>query len=82
MSATTPFYLELVDFIASGTTPQEIADFHPSKQAQERLAELIEREKELQLTPEEAQELNHFLELEHLLRMAKARAHLIIAEHE
>jgi len=38
------------------------------------------REKESQLTPEEASELAHFLELEHILRMAKARARLILAK--
>lgn len=36
MSATNPIYLELVDFIASGPTSQEVADFHPSREAQER----------------------------------------------
>ena len=40
---------------------------------------MVEREKESQLTPEEASELAHFLDLEHILRMAKARARLILA---
>jgi len=31
------------------------------------------------LTPEESSELAHFVELEHILRMAKARARLILA---
>jgi hypothetical protein len=49
-------------------------------QAQARVAELVEREKESQLTPEQSAELAHFLELEHILRVAKARARLILAE--
>ena len=48
-----PIYLELVDFVASGTTPEDIVNFHPSAEAQSRAAESIEREKESQLTPEE-----------------------------
>lgn len=82
MSATNPIYLELVDFIASGTTPRAVAEFHPSQQAQERVADLIEREKESQLSAEETAELNHFLELEHILRVAKAKARLILTPSE
>ena len=36
--------------------------------------ELIEREKHETLSPEEASELTHYLQLEHLMRLAKARA--------
>ncbi len=78
MSATNPIYLELVDFIASGSTPQGVAEFRPSQEAQERVAELIEREKESELSAEETAELNHFIELEHILRVAKAKARLIL----
>ena len=77
MNASYPIYLELVDFIAGGTTPEEVVNFRPSAEAQKRVAELIDRES--QLTPEEAAELTHFLELEHILRMAKAKARLILA---
>ena len=78
MSATNPIYLELVDFIASGSTPNDVAEYHPSQEAQERLTDLIDREKESKLSAEEAAELNHFLELEHILRVAKAKARLIL----
>ena len=43
------------------------------------LDELIERERESRLSAEEAAELAHFLELEHILRMAKAKARVILA---
>jgi len=79
MIAPDPIDLEPVDFVAAGSTPAEVAEFHPSPKAQARVAELVEREKESQLTPEEASELAHFLEPEHILRMAKARARLILA---
>lgn len=79
VKAPEPIYMELVDFVAGGTTPEDIVAFHPSPQAQKRLAELIERERQSQLSAEQATELNHFLELEHILRMAKEKARLILA---
>jgi len=79
MSVVTPAYLEIIDFIAAGTTPGAVADFRPSPEAQRRVAELIEREKEAGLSPDEKADLDHFLELEHILRMAKAKARQILA---
>ncbi len=77
--ASNPVYLEIVDFFASGTTPQAVVDFKPSQAAQERALELLELAKQDQLTAEQESELEHFTELEHILRMAKARARQILA---
>lgn len=79
MSTAGPVYLEIVDFIASGTTPEKVLEFRPSDQAQRRIAALIEREKEAALSGDEQAELDHYLELEHILRMAKARAQQILS---
>ena len=79
MGAATPVYLGIVDFIAAGTTPEAMKNFHPSREAQQRLAVLIEREKAGGVSPEEKAELDHFMELEHILRMAKARARHILS---
>ena len=79
MSAVTPAYLEIIDFIASGTTPEAVAHFQPSTEAQRRVEELISREKETGLPSDERAELEHFLELEHILRMVKARARQILS---
>ncbi len=79
MSAASPAYFEIIDFIAAGTTPEAVAHFEPSPDAQHRVGELIEREKEHGLSPEEKAELDHFMELEHILRMAKARARQILS---
>ena len=67
-------YEEVIDFIAAGTTPQNVIDFRPSKAAQERLEDLLSREKEGLLSAEEKFEFDHYLQLEHLMRLAKARA--------
>jgi hypothetical protein len=79
MSASSPVYVEIIDFIAAGTTTDAVAQFHPSPEAQQRVADLIEREKADLLSPEEKAELDHFLELEHILTMAKAMARQIIS---
>ena len=71
--------LEIIEFIAAGTTPEAVVNFHPSPEAQGRVAELIERDKESVLSPDERAELDHFMELEHILRMAKAKARQILA---
>lgn len=78
MSAAHPAYLEFIDFIAGGTTPEQIIAFRPSTAAQDRLKELIAREKEDRLSPDEQAELEYFFQLEHILRVAKARAEQIL----
>ncbi len=77
--ASQPVYLEIIDFFAAGTTPQTIIDFQPSPEARQRALALLELAKDDRLTPEQASELEHLTELEHILRMAKARARQILA---
>lgn len=69
-----PVYEEMIELIASGATPQEIIDFRPSRQAQLRARELLTKNRDETITQEEQDELSQFLMLEHVLRMAKARA--------
>ena len=82
MAAPSPAYLEIIDFIAGGITPAALISFRPSSEAQLRVSELIARRHQGTISSEEAQELDDFLELEHLLIMAKARArrHIDLAE--
>ena len=68
-------YEEVIDFIGAGFAPAQLIAFQPSSAVNERVAELILREKETSISPEERSELDHYLQLEHLIRMAKARAH-------
>ena len=59
--------------------PKAVSDFHPSPEGQQRLADLMEREKAGNLSPQEKAELEHFMELEHIPRMGKARARQILS---
>lgn len=76
---TTRVYDEIVDFIAAGTTPQSVIDFQLSDAAQERLEDLVYRHKTGELTQDEKRELDHFLTLEHIMTLAKARAYTYIS---
>ena len=67
-------YEEIVDFIAAGTSPMSVAKFEASEATKQRVAELIHREKTTGLSAEEAAELDHYMQVEHLMRLAKARA--------
>jgi hypothetical protein len=72
--STAKSYDEIIDFIAAGTTPEAVLAFHPSESVQQRVAELVERSKEGTISSEEQSELEDYLQLEHIMIMAKARA--------
>ena len=74
----TRAYEEIIDFIASGTTPESLLNFQPSEVVKERVTDLIFREKTSNLSTDEKAELDHYLMLEHLIRLAKARAYQYI----
>lgn len=67
-------YEEVIEFIAAGTDPSGLVAFQPSETAKSRVVELIEREKSGKVSAEEREELEHYLHLEHIMRLAKARA--------
>lgn len=67
-------YEEIIDFIAAGTSPQAVIAFQPSEKTRQRVADLIYREKTNTLSSDEKIELDHYMQLEHLMRLAKARA--------
>ena len=69
-------YNELVEFIAAGSTPESVANFTPSDATKDYVADLIQREKTTGLTIEESSELEHFIQLEHIMRLAKAKARM------
>jgi hypothetical protein len=64
---------ELATFLASCPTPQEMLDYHPSAQTRERANDLLCKEKEGRITPEEKRELDQFEYAEMLMRLVKAR---------
>ena len=73
-------YDEFVEFIAAGSSPQNLIAFRPSEKTKKRVFDLIEREREESLSPDEKSELDHYLQIEHLMRLAKAKARKYLAK--
>ena len=69
-------YDEFVDFLAGGMTPQGLIDFRPSEAARSKVADLVHRQKTAGLSAEETAELSCYLQIEHIVRLAKSRARL------
>ena len=67
---------EVANFIAA-TDPAKVLAFRPSPETKARVSELIELEKTEVISADEKYELDYYMQLEHLMRMAKifARKH-------
>ncbi len=68
----TQVYRYIFDFLASNPTPQQIAEFKPTPEMQERLRSLLARNKSGELTPIQIKELDEYEHIEHLIIMIKA----------
>jgi len=60
-------YDEIVNLFARGASSAEVLAFRPSKETQERVRFLLERNAADELTEEGAVELERFGEIEHLM---------------
>jgi hypothetical protein len=69
-----PLYQELIDFLTSDPDADRVIAFKISPVAQERLEDLLDKNRDLALTPEEKSELDIYLHLSHLVTRMKARA--------
>ena len=67
-------YTEVLDFLLTRPTPQQIMGYQVSSQAQERLRQLLAKNREALLTTVETQELDTYEQLEHFMILLKARA--------
>ncbi len=72
--STVKAYEEVIDFIAADTSPDSVIRFFPSASVKERVADLLSREKTEGLLEDEKSELDLYMQLEHIMRLAKARA--------
>lgn len=67
-------YRYVLKFLTSNPSPQEILDFKPTPLTQERISELLEKNRSNRLTPGESAELDEYERIEHWVRMLKIRA--------
>ncbi len=75
VSRTSAVYDEFIEFITSSPTLEQIADYHLSETAEARVDYLLEQNNSGDITTDELVELDDYLRIEHLIRMAKIRAH-------
>lgn len=65
---------EIVQFIADAAGEERLSAFRPSAAAEKRVAELLARQKAETLTPKEREELQVFVQLDHVISLARAKA--------
>jgi hypothetical protein len=78
ISPIDTIYGEIIELLAQGGGPEAILAFRSSSEVQERASVLLQRKRDGELTSEEALELEAFVLREHLIRMAKIRARLLL----
>lgn len=65
----------IIAVLTSQPTPEQVLALRPSMELQAHVTELLERSKQGQLTASEAVDLERYLLLEHLVRVAKTQAY-------
>ena len=69
-----PLFDEITAFIASNPTLEQIIDFEPPENLQQRLSDLLERNRQDTLIYEEQIELDKFLQMNRFMSQLKLRA--------
>jgi hypothetical protein len=65
---------DVLEALAKLPTPEEVLALRPSRSFQLRIGELLEKNRTVGLLPAEQREWDRFEYVEHLVRLAKARA--------
>ncbi|MGE0130962.1 MAG: hypothetical protein AB7U82_23030 [Blastocatellales bacterium] len=66
------FYRDILNFLASNPTPEQIVAFRPAPEILQRLKTLLAREANGEVTLAEKEEIDEFEQIEHLMVMIKA----------
>ena len=77
-SDTANTYTEVLDFLIKQPTPEQIAKFKVSTQAQTRLEDLLEKNRMGTISKAENSELDTYEQLDQLMILLKARAYSVI----
>ncbi|MEK7256802.1 MAG: hypothetical protein AAB316_18755 [Bacteroidota bacterium] len=67
-------YDDFIDLLLANTNPALIVEFKPKTATVRRVEELLFKEKAGDISPDEKSELDHFMVMEHVIRLAKIRA--------
>lgn len=66
----------ITDFLATEPSPQEIIDYYLPDDLQARLDDLLDKNREGELTPSEREELERFLNADQMFSMLKTKMKL------
>ena len=73
-------YTELADFLVSQPTLEEIAVYKVPPSVQQHIDDLLEKNREAGLSPEERLDLEKILAIADVMEIAKAKARLKLAD--
>jgi hypothetical protein len=73
---TSPLLDEILDFLASTPTLEQIIALRPSPEVQQHISTLLEKNREGALSAAENFELDEYLRLDQFVTLLKARARL------
>jgi hypothetical protein len=74
VARSSAVYDEFIEFITSSPTLEQIAEYQLSEAAETRVDYLLEQNNSGEINADELAELDDYLRIEHLIRMAKIRA--------
>ncbi len=78
---TPPFlHQEVIDFFASNPPLEQIAEFKISAPTQERLDDLLDKNREEGLTPEEKSQVEQYTHYRHIMILLKAGARRVLKQ--
>ncbi len=80
IAPSSALFDDILDFLASTPTPQQIIAFEPPEALQQRLTDLLERNQRESLSTEEQTELDEFLRMNRFMSRLKLRARKKLAE--
>jgi hypothetical protein len=80
LAQSNPLFAELIDFLSSIPTSDEILAYKPSEELEERLSFLLEKNRRDRLSSEEQEELEEFLRFNHFVNMLKIRTRQKLAK--
>lgn len=70
---------EITDFLASAPTAEQIIAFKLSNEIEKRALDLLELNRQNRLTPDERDEMNAFVQMDHFMTVLKAKTRLKLA---
>ena len=77
---TTNVWDEVLDFLTSSPTLEQISEFHASEALEMRAQYLLEQNRNNDLTPQEKAEIEELNQIDHFITMLKARAYKKLAK--